>query len=163
VNRGMLNAHPEYNAPCQLIEGLTFGLGYFWAACGNEIYRSVDGVTWGNKVATTGSITGHPALDYQAGKFTLYGDNGTTYQSTDGLTWTTLAGVNKGTYCNGTYVSLSACAGGNKWIAGAYFESVYQNKIARSTTGSNFVTVYSDPQNDAPYESRSIAEGYVAP
>ena len=51
----------------------------------------------------------------------------------------------------------------SSWYDGAYLRADWQGKIARSTNGTSFSTVYNDDQKNTLYQSRAIAAGYVAP
>jgi hypothetical protein len=175
TDHGLLSAHNGQDLPSQLIESLTFANGAFYVPCTpynspTQIYRSSDGVHWVLNTDATGDggvvalLGGHEAIDFHAGTFTIYGDNGTTYQSTDAISWSVLPGLTQGVFCDGGYVSSMQCGGGAKWIEGGYLSGQWENKILRSTDGASFNQVYADPWNDGlARPGTSIAEGLVAP
>ena len=154
--------HPD----CTIVEGLAFKNGYFFAACPpwnapGAVYRSADGVSW-TKYATIGDTGGHLYLNYRGGKFVAYGDNKTSFQSTDALTWTVMPGIQEATYCDDTWKSQADCKA-SSWFEGAYLRADWQGKISRSMDGTSFTTVYNDDQLNTLYRSRAIAAGWVAP
>jgi hypothetical protein len=148
-----------------IVEGLAYKDGYFYAAgdggSGAYIYRSSDGLTWSD-FGRGGDTVKHTGLTYHAGIFVSYGDSETSYQSTDGKSWTEM-GIDNATFCEGKWQTLSACHDAWWFDDGFYIYPEWGGQIRRSTTGSNFKTVYTDDQENTLYRARAIAEGYVAP
>ena len=164
TDHGLLKSglHPD----CTIVEGLAFKDGYFFAACTpwnspSAVYRLTDGVAW-TKYATIGDTGGHLYLNYRGGKFVVYGDNKTSFQSTDALTWTVMSGIEEATYCENAWKSETDCKD-SSWFDGAYLRADWQGKISQSTNGTSFTTVYNDDQKNTLYRSRAIAAGFVAP
>jgi len=148
-----------------IIEGLAYKAGYFYAAgdggSGAYVYRSSDGLAWSD-FARGGDTVKHTGLAIHAGSFVSYGDSETSYQSTDAMTWTDM-GIADATYCEGAWRSLDACHDAFWFDDGFYLLPEWGGEIRRSTTGSNFETVYTDDQKNTLYRARAVAEGYVAP
>lgn len=124
------------------------------------MFRSSDAVSW-TAIGTIGELGGHVALAYREGTFHAYGDNTTSYRSSDGAKWTVVPGVEQATFCEGARKSRSACHDAS-WFGGAYFQSIWQSRVSRSTDGTTFVVVHDDPSNNTLYQPRAIAEGWVA-
>ena len=112
----------------------------------SAVYRSTDGVAW-TKYANIGDTGGHLYLNYRGGKFVAYGDNKTSFQSTDALTWTVMSGIEEATYCDDTWKSQADCKD-SSWFDGAYLRADWQGKISRSTNGTSFTTAYNDDQKN---------------
>lgn len=149
---------------CSVVEGLAYNAGYFYAACAPSMgvmYRSTDGLTW-SKYSTIGDTGGHTYVTYQGGMFIAYGDTHTAFVSSDGMTWTTLAGIKDPTYCQGAIKNATDCHSA-AWFDSFWLQPVWQGTIARSTDGNKFTNVYSDDQMNTVYQSRSFVMGYVAP
>jgi hypothetical protein len=146
---------------CNIVEGLAYKDGFFFAACNSSVYRSSDGLAW-TKYSTIGDTQGHLFLTFRGGTFVAYGDSLTSFQSTDALTWTVMPGIQQATYCNGGFASQTACAA-SSWFDGVFLRSDWPNVISRSTDGKKFTPAYTDDKNNSLYESRAIAAGYVAP
>ena len=148
---------------CNLVEGLTSDGEAFYATCGSphRVFRSTDGANW-TQHGTIGEMGGHPAIAFRGGAFYAYGDLGTSFRSTDGTTWSTVPGLTRATFCEGTWKSRDACHGAS-WFDGAFFQSEWQSRVTRSTDGSKFEVVHDDPSNNTLYQPRAIAEGWVAP
>ena len=146
---------------CAIIEGLAYKDPYFYGVCDGKVFRSSDGLAWTNH-STIPSTGSHVYLIYRGGKFVAYGDTKTSYQSDDALTWTTMSGIEQATYCENTWKSETDCKD-SSWYDGAYLRADWQGKIARSTNGTSFSTVYNDDQKNTLYQSRAIAAGFVAP
>jgi len=146
---------------CAIIEGLAYKDGTFYGVCDGKVFRSTDALTWTqhSTIPNTGS---HVYLIYRGGKFVAYGDTKTSYESPDALTWTVMAGIEQATYCENSWKSQTDCKD-SSWYDGAYLRADWQGKIARSTNGTSFSTVYNDDQKNTLYQSRAIAAGYVAP
>lgn len=148
-----------------IVEGLAYATGYFYAAGdGNpsRLYRSPDGLAW-EQHAEIGNTVKHTGLAYRGGRFVSFGDSHTSYESTDGESWTEMAGVDDATYCEGTWKSLDDCHGAAWFDAGFYLTVEWGGEIRRSTTGQDFETVYRDDEENTLYKSCAVAEGYVAP
>lgn len=146
-----------------IIEGLAYNDGYFYAAGDpGKFYRSKDGLEWESYGATIGNTQKHTALAYRGGKFVAYGDNSTSFESRDGLSWSEL-GVSKGTYCEGEWRSLTDCHDAAWFEPGFYLHAEWGGDIRRSVTGSNFQTVYNDPEEHTAYKSFTFASGFVRP
>jgi hypothetical protein len=151
---------------CSIVEGLAYKDGFFFAVCTpwnspSAVYRSSDGVAW-TKYANIGDTGGHLSLTCRDGTFVSYGDNMTSFQSDDALTWTVMSGVPQATYCEDTWKSQTDCKD-SSWFDGAYLRADWQGKISRSTDGKTFTAVYNDDQKNTLYQSRAVAAGYVAP
>ena len=146
---------------CAIIEGLAYKDGTFFGVCDGNVFRSTDGLTW-TKISTIGNTGSHVYLNYRGGKLVAYGDTKTSFQSDDAVTWTTMAGIEQATYCENTWKSQTDCKD-SSWFDGAYLRADWQGKIARSTNGTSFSTVYNDDQKNTLYQSRAIAAGFVAP
>ena len=163
VDRGMLNDGIIDGNP--IIEGLAYKDGYFYAAgdggSGAHIYRSADGLGW-STFGTGGDTVKHTGLTYHDGLFVSYGDSETSYQSTDAKTWTEM-GIDNATFCEGEWRTLDECHDAWWFDDGYYLVPEWGGDIRRSTTGSNFQTVYSDDQSNTLYRARAVAEGYAAP
>lgn len=149
---------------CGLVEGLTSDGTYFYAACAayaqaHKAYRSQDGVTW-TELGTIGELGGHPALARRGGTFYAYGDNGTSFRSTNGSAWSAVPGLTQATYCEGQWKSRAGCFDAS-WFGGFYFRSVWQSKVTRSPNGASFGLVHDDASNNTLYQPRAIAEGMV--
>lgn len=150
--------------PCNIVEGLAYKAGWFYAACSESpavTYRSVNGLSW-TKYGTIGMTEGHLFMTFRAGKFVAYGDNHTSFESADALSFQQLAGVSEATYCDGSWKSQVDCFNA-AWFDGAYLRSDWQGKISRSENGSTWNRVYDDDEQNTLYQSRAIAAGYVAP
>jgi len=152
--------------PCNIIEGLAYDGTAFYAACTpwnspGMVYRSLDGNAW-TEQGTIGDTQGHLFLSYRAGRFVAYGDSLTTFTSSDAKTWTTLDGVQSGSYCENAWKSAMACHNAS-WFEGGFLRADWQAKISRSTNGTDFSLVYTDSKQDTLYQSRAIAEGFVSP
>jgi len=164
IDHGMLKDGPI--SACSIVEGLAFKDGAFFAVCTpwnspSAVYRSTDGVAW-SKYASIGDTGGHLYLTYRGGKFVAYGDNKTSFQSTDAMTWTVMSGIEEATFCDDTWKSETDCKD-SSWFDGAYLRADWQGKISRSTNGTSFTTAYNDDQKNTLYRSRAIAAGMVAP
>ncbi len=165
TDRGLLTDGPKI-AGCNIVEGLAYNAGSFFAACTpwdspSVVFRSSDGLTW-TKHGTIGDTGGHLFLTYRGGKFVAYGDSGTSYQSTDAITWTVMSAVNEATYCQDTYKSQSECHD-SSWFDGTWLRADWQGIISRSTDGKSYSQAYKDDKKNTLYQSRAIAAGYVAP
>jgi hypothetical protein len=164
TNHGMINDGPKIER-CNIVEGLAYKDGYFYAACPtgtpSELFRSVDGLEW-ESFAEIGDTGGHLSLTYRGGRFVSYGDERRSFESVDGLAWSELAGVDEATFCEGEFRSLDECHGA-AWFDGAYFKEEWGGYILRSTDGQGFDEVYADDESNTLYRSRAMAKGYVAP
>jgi hypothetical protein len=152
---------------CRIVEGLAYANGNFYAACGSAtgvVYRSNDGSlsTW-TKIGTIGNTEGHVYLSYHGGKFVAYGDSGTTFQSTDAVTWTVMEGVSQGTYCLGSFMNRSDCHQAAWFEEGFWLNVQWGGTILRSTDGKKFETVFQDEHDYTVYQGRVFTTGYVAP
>lgn len=149
----------------QIVEGLAYADGYFYAAGdGNpsRLYRSTDGLAW-TRYAEIGNTVKHTGLAYRDGLFVSYGDSHTSYQSSDAQHWTEMSGIEDATYCEGRWKSLKECFDAAWFDAGFYLLDEWGGYIRRSTTGQGFKNVYADDQKNTLYRSRALAQGYVAP
>jgi hypothetical protein len=150
--------------PCNIIEGLAYHDGWFYAACPQspaKVFRSEDGLTW-NEHGTIGDTDGHLFLTFRAGKFVAYGDNARSFESSDGQSFSEMPGVSSATYCAGAWKSEADCFEAS-WFDGIYLRTAWQGKIQASENGSDWPTVYDDDQKNTLYRSRAIAAGFVAP
>lgn len=148
---------------CGLVEGLTSDGAAFYAACAEweqpmHAYRSVDGEQW-TDLGTIGDVGGHPALAHRDGVFYAYGDRGVSFRSSDGRSWSEDP-LERATYCEGSWKSQADCHDAS-WFDGAYFKSEWQSKLLRSTNGNDFALVHDDPSNNALYQPRALAAGFV--
>jgi hypothetical protein len=159
VDHGKLQDGPVKS--CAIIEGLAFKDDSFYGVCDGKVFKSSDGLTW-TKISTIPNTGSHVYLIYRGGKFVAYGDTKTSYESTDAVTWTTIAGIEQATYCENTWKSQTDCKD-SSWYDGTYLRADWQGKISRSTNGTSFSTVYNDDQKNTLYQSRAIAAGFVAP
>jgi hypothetical protein len=150
--------------PCNIVEGLAYADGWFYAACsGNPstTYRSLDGLDWA-EYGTIGNTDGHLFLTYRDGKFVAYGDNERSFESEDASTFTELSGVTSATFCEGSWKTQNDCFDA-AWFDGTYLRADWQGKISRSAAGDDWTTVYTDDQQNTLYRARAMAQGYVAP
>jgi hypothetical protein len=108
-----------------------------------------------------GDPQGHAAIAFRDGKFVLWGDEGTSYESKDAVSWKVLAGIPKATFCNGAFRTEDECAGAT-YLDGVYLRPQWQGKIERSTDGKAFEQVYLDPSKATACTGRSFAKGWVA-
>jgi hypothetical protein len=148
----------------QIIEGLAYKDGYFYAGGdGNpsRIYRSADGLEWSH-FGEIGDTVKHTGLTFRGGLFVSYGDSRTSYQSSDGLTWTNM-NIDEATYCEGSWKSLEDCR--DAWWSddGFYILPEWGGHIRRAAGSGSFQNVYTDDEENTFYRSRAVAEGYVAP
>ena len=163
-DHGLVNDRPGLSA-CNIVEGLAFADGHFYAACYNGgpgmVFRSSDGLTW-TEFSTIGNTNQHLFLDYRDGQFIAYGDTNTSFMSQDALEWETLPGVTDVTYCENEFKSARECHG-DSWFNGAYYRAEWGGYIYRSTDGQRYVEVYVDDSDNNLYRSRSIGSGFAAP
>ncbi len=165
TDHGLIAAGPI--PKCNIVEGLAYKDGYFFAACNpwdspGAVFRSSDGLAWTKYSNISPDTGGHLYMTYRGGKFVAYGDSLTSYQSDDALTWTVLPGVQEATFCQDTFMSLTACHQA-AWFDGVWLREQWPAKIVMSTDGTTFNQVYLDDVNNTLYESRAIVAGYVAP
>lgn len=169
--------------PCSIVEGLAFFDGAFWAACGayvegqpdslGAVFRSTDGQTWTSKPSgIIGDTQGHLSLAARDGKMVAYGDNGVSFESTDGAAWSVMPGLVAATYCNGQWKSMGDCDPttvmngyyeGVSFFDGIWLKSAWQGLIIRATDGVSYSTVFTDDQKNSVYTGRTFATGFVAP
>jgi hypothetical protein len=145
---------------CNIVEGLAYRDGTFFAACDSSVYRSGDGLTW-TKLSSIGNTGGHLFLTYRGGKFVAYGDTMTSFQSDDALTWTVMPNIQQATYCKDAFASQTDCAG-SSWFDGVFLRADWGGFISRSTDGQKFTRADADDQTNTLYQSRAVAAGYVA-
>ncbi|HKQ67696.1 MAG TPA: hypothetical protein VJT73_00080 [Polyangiaceae bacterium] len=165
IDRGMLTNLPEPRPACNIIEGLAFKDGVFYAACTlytgqGTVYRSNDGLGW-TKLSEIGSTGGHLFLTYRGGQFVAHGDSKASFQSTDATTWLPL-GVEQATYCDAQWKPQSVCGDASWFEGGISLKPEWKGKIMRSVDGAKAVQVYLDDQGNTIYRGRAFAEGYVA-
>lgn len=165
TDRGLI-ADAEGWPPCNIIEGLAWADGAFYAACADwygdgYVYRSTDAETWALH-GDIGPTSGHLSLAYHEGTFVAYGDSGVSWVSADAVVWAELEGIFRATWCDGAYVSEADCAGPS-WFGGAYFTTAWPDTIRRSVDGVLWEDVYVDPGGNSLYQPRAMAEGIVAP
>jgi hypothetical protein len=147
----------------QIIEGLAYKDGYFYGAGDpGRFYRSADGLDWEPYGERIGDTEKHTALAYRGGVFVSYGDSSTSFRSADGLAWEQM-NVEKATYCEGAWKTLSQCHDAAWFDGGFYLRVEWGGTIQRSETGSNFQQVYRDPDEHTAYKTITFAQGYVAP
>ncbi len=155
--------HDGFISDQQIIEGLAYASGYFYAAgdgSPSRLYRSADGLSW-ERYAQIGDTVKHTGLKIRDGVFVSFGDSHTSYQSSDGLSWTAM-GIDDATFCEGTWKSLADCHDAAWFDDGFYLTVEWGGEIRRSTSGQNFQTVYRDDEENTLYKSCAVAEGYVA-
>lgn len=163
TDHGLLNADPSL-PPCNIVEGLTWADGAFYAACTDwygigNVYRSADGFAW-EFLSAIGETGGHLFLAWNEGEFAAYGDAGTSWTSPDATTWTELPDTTRATWCDGAWHSADDCFGAS-WFDGAYFRSGWPDRIERSTNGVDWDLVYTDPEENSLYQPRAVARGIV--
>jgi hypothetical protein len=147
----------------QVIEGLAYKDGYFYAAGDpGRFHRSADGLSWERYGAGIGDTQGHTALAFRGGLFAAYGDSSTSFQSADGSSWSEM-NVEDATYCEGEWRTLAQCHDAAWFDAGFYLRVEWGGHIQRSTDGSDFRSVYQDPDEHTGYKTITFAQGYVAP
>jgi len=147
----------------QIIEGLAFAAGYFYAAGDpGKLYRSTDGLHWSRFGSAIGDTQKHTALAYRAGLFFAYGDNHQSFRSSDGQTWSPVD-TPDASYCAGKWQALSDCHDAAWFEPGYYLQAEWGGQIRRSPDGAKFTRVYQDPDEHTAYKSFTFAEGYVAP
>jgi len=112
---------------------------------------------------------GHQTLvfDPGTGRFGLSGDNGKSFVSSDGgQTWTALDGVAHVRLCKGALRAESECPtffasdAGNPTV---FLGTVWAGIIRRSTDGSKWSNLYSDPAGNTLFTDYAFATGVVAP
>jgi hypothetical protein len=142
---------------CGLMQGCAYGNGRFVATCGDGTWISTDGMTWTKGVGSIGT-GGHTNLRFGAGKFAAWGDNNTSFTSTDGISWTRL-GLPDVNFCDGTFKTDSDCGGAFR-APSLWLRSEWRAKITRSTNGSTYKQVYlDDGQNSVSW----FAWGWTPP
>jgi hypothetical protein len=162
IDRGMIRDGDFL--PCNIVEGLAYAEGWFYAACSgspSRTFRSPDGLEW-TEHGIIGETEGHLYLGYRGNKFVAYGDTEVSFQSDDAITFTELPGITRATYCEDAWQSHDTCFGA-AWFEGVYLRSHWQGKISRSPNGSDWTLAYDDDQQNTLYQPRAIAAGYVAP
>lgn len=162
TDHGMINE--EDFLPCNIVEGLAYAGGWFYAACPNNpsrTFRSADGLEW-NEHGTIGNTQGHLFLSFRGNSFVAYGDNELSFQSDDAVTFIQLQNVSSATYCDNAWKSEEACFNA-AWFDGTYLRADWKGKISRSLNGSSWTMVYEDDEQNTLYRPRAIAAGYVAP
>jgi len=162
TDHGLINENDFM--PCNVVEGLAYAADWFYAASSETpavTYRSKDGLSW-SKHGTIGTTQGHLFLTHRGDEFVAYGDNQTSFHSTDAATFSELFGISEATYCADGWRSLSDCFDAS-WFDGFYFRTEWQGKIARSQDGDKWVMVHEDDQKNTLYRARAVAAGFVAP
>lgn len=167
--------------PCNIVEGLAFFQGKFWATCGHYTatdlvtgaFTSTDGVTWDQTpVGTWPWVGGHAFLGTTRTELFSWGDDGKTYRSANGVDWMEDPSITAGLYCEGVLESSVDCAPGsveNGYFGGAFWKDdvwlvpQWMGKIARSTNGVDFTPVYDDPIGNTVYKGTAFAAGFAAP
>lgn len=146
--------------PCNVTDGMAFGQGFFLVACGSNLARSLDGLSW-EEVAPTPPVGGHPYLLYDAinEQFACSGDNGRSFVSSDGASWQE-TDIDKARWCDGL-VPESECPG--FYHEGVLLRAEWGGNILRSTDGSDWSTQYDDDFGNNLFTSYSFAVGRVAP
>lgn len=151
--------------PCNIIEGLAYADGWFYAACPGDptsvTYRSSDGLEW-SEYGTIGETAGHLFLTRRGGVFAAYGDNGKSFFSDDGLSFTEDVGLGTATYCEDTWKSEAGCFDA-AWFEGAYYRGSWPAQLLRSTDGTDWDVVFDDDEGNGLYRPRAMAAGYVSP
>ena len=166
--------------PCSIVEGLAFLGGAFWAACGTDVggtsmgavFRSPNGLIWSDTpFGIIGDTSGHLSLTARGGKMVAYGDNGVSFESSDGAAWSVMPGLEAATYCNDQWKSMGDCDPttvangyheGVSFFDGVWLKSAWQGEIIRATDGVAYTTVFTDDQKNTVYTGRTFANGYVA-
>lgn len=145
---------------CPVTDGMAFGAGAFLVACGSNLARSEDGLSW-ERVGPTPSVGGHPYLVYddRTRQFACSGDNGNSYLSDDGEDWDEVA-IDNVRLCDGL-APEAECP--SFYADGVYLSTEWGGYIRRSTTGSNFSTTYTDAFGNNLFTEYSFARGRVAP
>lgn len=167
--------------PCNIVEGVAFFQGQYWAACGfytatdlvTAVFTSTDGIAWGaTPVGTWTWEGGHVYLGTTGTELFSWGDDHKTYRSPNGIDWTEDPSITAGLFCEGKLESSADCAPNsidNGYYGGAFFqdgvwlEPAWMGKIARSTNGIDFTNVYDDPVGNTVYKGTAFAAGFAAP
>src|SRR4029078_13714584 len=103
----------------------------------------------------------HMASTHRGGKFFSYGDTGTSYQSTDGMNWTVMTGIQDATYCQDTFKSRSDWQSSSCY-AGSFSHADWEEMISRSSDGKSVTKVHTPDQKTTLCQSGAIPAGFVA-
>ena len=134
---------------CGLMEGAAFGNGIFVGTCGDDAYTSRDGLSW-QRAGTVGNTAGHSYVLFGNGKFVASGDSGASYISTNGQTWTVMAGINEVHFCDGEFRSKAECPS-EAWFPNQHLRGAWKGKIERSTNGTQWTLGYTDDWDNTVY------------
>jgi hypothetical protein len=146
---------------CPVTDGLAFGAGKFLVACGSNLASSSDGLQW-TKVTRTPDVGGHPYLiwDEAEQQFVCSGDDGPSFVSHDGASWTKISIV-KAHLCAGEIKAKTECASFH--TQGVFLTTEWGGVIRRSTDGSKFEKTYQDQFDNNLFTEYSFGVGRVAP
>ncbi len=140
---------------------MAFGAGKFLLACGSNLASSSDGLNW-TKVARTPEVGGHPYLiwDEAEQRFVCSGDDGPSFVSSDGVSWTKISIV-KAHLCEGGIKPKTECR--SFFAQGVFLTPEWGGVIRRSTNGANFEQTYQDKFENNLFTEYSFGVGRVAP
>ena len=146
---------------CPVTDGLAFGAGRFLIACGSNLASSENGLDW-KRVAKTPDVGTHPYLIFDEAKnqFACSGDNGHSFVSADGATWTEVP-IATAHLCGAGLTPKSACP--SFFVRGVFLSTEWGGLIRRSTNGSTFTNTYHDQFKNNLFTEYSFAVGRVAP
>jgi len=146
---------------CPVTDGMAFGAGKFLVACGSNLASSSDGLDW-IKAARTPDVGGHPYLiwDEAEQRFVCSGDDGPSFTSSDGLSWTKIS-VIKAHLCEGTLKPKTECQ--SFYTQGVFLTTEWGGVIRRSTNGTSFELTYQDEFENNLFTEYSFGVGRVAP
>lgn len=147
---------------CNVTDSIAFGSGRFLCACGDHLVWSTDGLAWKSLTATP-KVQGHPALVFDPGttRFAVTGDNGKSFVSSDaGATWIELAGVASVRLCKGGLTAQTDCPA--FFTDGIFLRGEWAGQIMRSTNGTSWSRVYTDPNDNTTFTDYSFAVGPVS-
>jgi hypothetical protein len=146
---------------CPVTDGMAFGAGKFLVACGSNLATSSDALHW-TKVGPTPKVGGHPYLiwDEAEQRFVCSGDDGPSFVSDDGASWTTIS-ISKAHLCQAALEPKTECQ--SFYAQGVFLSTEWGGLIRRSTNGTSFQKVYQDQFENNLFTEYSFGVGRVAP